>query len=87
MWVTCALRSVAGDTVKLDLRLYDDEDRLLLEAEEFELAALSPLDGALFETRWQPRPLADETPTQGSWLILADESGTASELVERLAAG
>ncbi|SDP27289.1 HAD-superfamily phosphatase, subfamily IIIC/FkbH-like domain-containing protein [Streptomyces sp. cf386] len=84
VWVTCALRSVSGDTVKLDLRLYDEKDQLLLEAEEFELAALSPLDGALFETRWQPRPVADEPPAQGSWLILADESGVASALVERL---
>ncbi|MGW1957725.1 SDR family NAD(P)-dependent oxidoreductase [Streptomyces sp. NPDC001920] len=85
-WVTCELRSVSGDTVTLDLRLYDEKDRLLLEAHEVRLAALSPLDGALFETRWRPRPAAAEPPTQGSWLILADESGMASDLVERLPA-
>ncbi|WP_031486281.1 type I polyketide synthase [Streptomyces bicolor] len=84
VWVTCELRSVSGDTATLDLRLYDENDQLLLEAEEFRLAALSPLDGALFETRWQPRPTANEPPTQGSWLILADESGMTGELVERL---
>ncbi|MFE6622429.1 SDR family NAD(P)-dependent oxidoreductase [Streptomyces sp. NPDC057740] len=83
-WVTCELRSVSGDTATLDLRLYDDEDQLLLEAEEFRLAALSPLDGALFETRWQPRPPADQPPAPGSWLVLADESGVAADLVERL---
>lgn len=83
-WVTCELRSVSGDTATLDLRLYDDKDQLLLEAEQFELAALSPLDGALFETSWQPRPNANEAPSQGSWLILADESGVAARLVERL---
>ncbi|WP_369268975.1 SDR family NAD(P)-dependent oxidoreductase [Streptomyces sp. R11] len=83
-WVTCELRSVSGDTATLDLRLYDEKDQLLLEAEEFELAALSPLDGALFETRWQPRSIANEPPAQGSWLILADESGVAAQLVERL---
>ncbi|MFE5813415.1 SDR family NAD(P)-dependent oxidoreductase [Streptomyces sp. NPDC056479] len=83
-WVTCELRSVSGDTATLDLRLYDENDQLVLEAEEFELAALSPLDGALFETRWQPRPNADEPPAKGSWLILADESGVAAGLVERL---
>ncbi|MET9831163.1 SDR family NAD(P)-dependent oxidoreductase [Streptomyces sp. NPDC006385] len=83
-WAACELRSVSGDTLTLGLRLYDEKERLLLEAEEFELAALSPLDGALFETRWQPRPVADAPPAQGRWLILADDSGVASALVERL---
>ncbi|GAA4073286.1 SDR family NAD(P)-dependent oxidoreductase [Streptomyces shaanxiensis] len=84
VWVTCELRSASGDTATLDLRLYDEKDQLLLEAEEFELAALSPLDGALFETRWQSRPAANEPPAQGTWLVLADESGVASELVDQL---
>ncbi|WP_432192471.1 SDR family NAD(P)-dependent oxidoreductase [Streptomyces sp. bgisy027] len=84
VWVACELRSASGDGATLDLRLYDDNDQLIVEAQEFRLAALSPLDGALFETRWQPRPVAGEPPAQGSWLILADESGTAAELVERL---
>ncbi|MDO0917729.1 SDR family NAD(P)-dependent oxidoreductase [Streptomyces sp. DT2A-34] len=83
-WVTCELRSVSGDTATLDLRLYDEKDQLLLAVEEFELAALSPLDGALFETRWRHRPIANEPPARGSWLILADDSGVAAELVERL---
>ncbi|MEU0395897.1 SDR family NAD(P)-dependent oxidoreductase [Streptomyces sp. NPDC006208] len=83
-WVTCRLRSVEGDTATLDLRLWDENEQLVLEAEEFELAALSPLDGALFETRWQPRPVAQEPPAHGSWLILADETGVAAELGERL---
>ncbi|MEV4233364.1 acyltransferase domain-containing protein, partial [Streptomyces bobili] len=55
VWVSCELRAVEGDTASLDLRLWDDDGQLVLEAEEFALAALSPLDGALFETRWQPR--------------------------------
>ncbi|MEV0224704.1 SDR family NAD(P)-dependent oxidoreductase [Streptomyces sp. NPDC050704] len=84
VWVTCELRSVAGDTATLDLRLWDENDQLVLAADEFELTALSSLDGALFETRWQPRPVAQEPPAQGSWLILADESGVAAELGERL---
>ncbi|MET8244301.1 SDR family NAD(P)-dependent oxidoreductase, partial [Streptomyces sp. NPDC005202] len=83
-WVTCQLRSVGGDTATLDLRIWDENEQLVLEAEEFELAALSPLDGALFETRWQPRPVAQEPPAHGSWLILADDTGVAGELGERL---
>ncbi|MET9890342.1 SDR family NAD(P)-dependent oxidoreductase [Streptomyces sp. NPDC006465] len=84
-WATCRLRSVDGDTALVDLRLWDEKERLLLEAVEFELAALSPLDGALFETRWQPRPAAQERPGDGGWLVLADETGVADALAERLA--
>ncbi|MGW7368039.1 type I polyketide synthase, partial [Streptomyces sp. NPDC054841] len=85
VWVTCHLRSVNGDTAFLDLRLFDENEQLVLEAEKFELAALSPLDGAVFETRWQPRPIAQEPPAgDGSWLILSDGSGVAAELGERL---
>ncbi|WP_460110342.1 SDR family NAD(P)-dependent oxidoreductase [Streptomyces sp. YKOK-J1] len=83
-WVSCDLRSVDGDTATLDLRLWDEDGQLVLEIDEFRLAALSPLDGALFETRWEPRPEAQEPPGEGGWLILADESGTADELTSRL---
>ncbi|MGV9573683.1 type I polyketide synthase, partial [Streptomyces nigra] len=82
-WVTCALRSISGDTATLDLRLYDEDDQLLVEALEFRLTALSPLDGALFETRWQPRPAADEPPAPGTWLVLADTTGVATDLALR----
>ncbi|WP_434976555.1 SDR family NAD(P)-dependent oxidoreductase, partial [Streptomyces puniciscabiei] len=83
-WAGCALRSVSGDTATLDIRIWDEDEQLLLEIEEFRLAALSPLDGALFETRWHPRPVAQEPPVQGSWLILADDTGMADALGERL---
>ncbi|MEU7055958.1 SDR family NAD(P)-dependent oxidoreductase [Streptomyces sp. NPDC046197] len=83
-WATCRLRSVAGDSATMDFAIWDEDEQLLLEAQEFGLAALSPLDGALFETRWQTRPVAQEPPTEGSWLILADDSGVAGELGERL---
>ncbi|MEV6021111.1 SDR family NAD(P)-dependent oxidoreductase [Streptomyces sp. NPDC051997] len=83
-WATCRLRSVDGDTALLDLRLWDEKEQLVLEATEFELAALSPLDGALYETRWQPRPPARERPGDGGWLVLADETGAADALTRRL---
>ncbi|WP_406835359.1 SDR family NAD(P)-dependent oxidoreductase [Streptomyces sp. AHU1] len=84
-WVTCRLRSMEGDTALLDLRLWDEKEQLLLEATEFGLAALSPLDGALFETRWQPRPAPQERPVDGGWLVLADGTGVADALAQRLA--
>jgi FkbH-like protein len=75
---------VAGDAATLDLWLWDEDEHLILAAEEVRLAALSPLDGALFETHWQPRPAAQEPPAEGGWLILADGTGTSEELVARL---
>ncbi|MFD4575507.1 SDR family NAD(P)-dependent oxidoreductase [Streptomyces sp. NPDC058417] len=82
--VSCELRSASGDSATFDLRLWDDDDQLLLTAEEFRIAALSPLDGALFETRWQPRPAAQQPPADGGWLLLADTTGTADDLAARL---
>ncbi|MFD9094446.1 SDR family NAD(P)-dependent oxidoreductase [Streptomyces collinus] len=83
-WAACDLRAVDGDTAVLDLRLWDEDGRLVLAADDFRLAALSPLDGALFETRWQPRPEAQAPPAGGGWLILADGTGVADELARRL---
>jgi len=85
-WSVCRLRAVDGDTVTLDVRVLDEREQLLLEMQEVELAALSTLDGALFEVRWQPRPIAREAPAQGSWLILADHSGVADAVSGRLGA-
>ncbi|MFK0225306.1 HAD-IIIC family phosphatase [Streptomyces sp. NPDC090303] len=82
--VACALRDLDGGTVTLDLRLLDEEERPVVEIEGLELAAVSPLDAALFEVRWQPRPPAGEPPAPGTWLILADDSGVAADLARRL---
>ncbi|MFF4401466.1 SDR family NAD(P)-dependent oxidoreductase [Streptomyces sp. NPDC001480] len=83
-WAGCELRSVSGDMATLDLRIWDEDGQLVLEMEGFRLAALSPLDGALLETRWHPRPVAQEPPVKGCWLILADDTGVADALGERL---
>ncbi|MEU0673972.1 SDR family NAD(P)-dependent oxidoreductase [Streptomyces sp. NPDC006172] len=76
-WASCELRSVTGDTATVGLRLWDSDEQLLLDITDFRLDALSPLDGALFETRWQPRPAAQAAPAEGSWLLLVD--GTEAE--------
>ncbi|MFE2137170.1 SDR family NAD(P)-dependent oxidoreductase, partial [Streptomyces sp. NPDC059466] len=85
-WVTCRLRSVEGDTALLDLRLWDEDDQLVLEATEFALTALTRADGALFETRWQSRPDAQAPAGPGGWLVLADGTGVGDALRERLLA-
>ncbi|WP_079178331.1 type I polyketide synthase [Streptomyces mangrovisoli] len=86
VWASCELRSVQGDSATADIRLWDAEERLVLELAEFRLAALSPLDGALFETRWQPRPAParSKDAEDGGWLLLADGTGVADELAARL---
>ncbi|MFG2475074.1 SDR family NAD(P)-dependent oxidoreductase [Streptomyces fagopyri] len=86
VWSTCRLRSVEGDTALLDLRLWDEHGQLILEATEFALTALTRADGSLFETRWRPRPDAQEPAGRGSWLLLADGTGVGAALAERLAA-
>ncbi|MFG3351111.1 SDR family NAD(P)-dependent oxidoreductase [Streptomyces sp. NPDC048001] len=78
--VGCELRSAGEDRAVADLRLWDAEDRLVLECRGLELAALSPLDNALFETVWRARSAPREPAGQGHWLILADEGGTARDL-------
>ncbi len=83
-WVSCRLRSVSGAAATVDLGVWDENERLLLAIEDLRLAALSPLDGALLETRWLPRPAADATPARHSWLILADDGGVGAELGDRL---
>lgn len=83
-WVACTLRSLDGDTATLDLTLTDAEERPVVEIEGLELTAPSPLDAALFEVRWQPRPAAGERPARGTWLILADDAGAGAALGHRL---
>ncbi|MFJ8005376.1 SDR family NAD(P)-dependent oxidoreductase [Streptomyces fagopyri] len=86
VWSTCRLRSVEDDTALLDLRLWDENDQLILEATGFALTALTRADDSLFETRWQPRPDAREPAGRGGWLLLADGTGVGAALAERLAA-
>ncbi|MGV9701408.1 SDR family NAD(P)-dependent oxidoreductase [Streptomyces sp. NPDC003483] len=85
-WTTCRLRSVAGDTARLDLRIWDERDQLMLEIEGFALTALTRADGSLYETRWQPRPDPREPADEDGWLVLTDGTGVGSALADRLAA-
>ncbi|MFJ2443922.1 SDR family NAD(P)-dependent oxidoreductase [Streptomyces sp. NPDC087658] len=84
VWTACRLRERNDDGFTLDLSLLDGEERPVVEIEGFELSALSPLDRALLEVRWQPRPEAAEPASRGPWLILADGSGVGAELARRL---
>ena len=83
-WVTSHLRTLTTGSIVADLRLLDEQERLVLLVEGLELAALSPADGALFEVLWRPAAAAPAGPHRGRWLVLADESGVAAQLSERL---
>ncbi len=65
-WTTCVLRSREGDCALVDLDVFDEQERLLARVEDLRLAALSPLDAALFEVGWKPRPLPDAIPAAGA---------------------
>ncbi|MEU4824522.1 SDR family NAD(P)-dependent oxidoreductase [Actinomadura sp. NPDC023710] len=84
VWVTCRIRSLTSEAAVLDLRLLDEEERLVLDVRGFELAAPAPADRSLFEVEWRPRPPAAQAPGQGPWLILADGSGVGADLARRL---
>lgn len=84
VWATSAVRAVLDDRVVLDLRLFDAQERLVLALDGFEIVALSQQNAWLYEVRWKTRPLADGPATRGSWLILADDSGIAEQLSQRL---
>ncbi|MET8976362.1 SDR family NAD(P)-dependent oxidoreductase [Streptomyces sp. NPDC004539] len=90
VWTACRLRSAEGDSVTLDISLFDERERPVLEIEGFELAALSPLDRALMEVRWRPARRTGagtrQAPARGPWLVLADATGTADRLTELLGA-
>ena len=53
MWATSRVRSLDTDAAVLDLQLLDEDERIILDVEGFELAALSSADGSLYEVRWQ----------------------------------
>jgi FkbH-like protein len=86
VWAASYLRSLRDGRAVLDLRLFDEQERLVLEIDGFEIAELPRQDGSLHEVRWGTRPAAAGPATHGSWLILADESGVGERLGERLGA-
>lgn len=56
----------------------------MLDVRGMRLAALSPLESALYEVRWLPRPPADEPAIRGTWLVLSDGTGVGVDLARRL---
>ncbi|WP_339154097.1 SDR family NAD(P)-dependent oxidoreductase [Actinomadura luteofluorescens] len=84
VWAACRIRSLTSEAAVLDLRLLDEDERLVLDVRGFELAAPPPADRSLFEVEWRPRPPAAQTPGGGPWLILADGSGVGADLARRL---
>ncbi|MFD0535962.1 hypothetical protein ACFQY7_21635 [Actinomadura luteofluorescens] len=84
VWAACRIRSLTSEAAVLDLRLLDEDERLVLDVRGFELAAPSPADRSLFEVEWRPRPPAAREPGRGPWLILSDGSGVGADLARRL---
>ncbi|HEV2344044.1 MAG TPA: SDR family NAD(P)-dependent oxidoreductase, partial [Actinocrinis sp.] len=94
VWATSRVRSLSAESAALDVQLLDEEERVVLDVEGFELSALSAADESLYEVRWRPRPASAPASSparfagaqRGRWLILADESGVGAQIGDRLAA-
>ena len=91
-WVVCSLRESARDASVLDYTLLDAEERPLVEVRGFRIVAAARLNSLLHSVRWKTLPPTASGSNgrrrepQGRWLILADASGVAARLTERLTA-
>jgi hypothetical protein len=87
-WAACRLLSLSEDAAVLSVHLFDEQERLVLTVDGFELTALSAVSQSVFEVEWQPVPVpaAGVPAAGGTWLILADDSGVGDELGRRLGA-
>ncbi|NMD55559.1 MULTISPECIES: type I polyketide synthase [Tsukamurella] len=82
-------------TISGDVVLAGEDGRVVAEVEGFTVrilddVAASPRVGTdwVYEQAWEPQPAddADRARAEGVWLILADGSGVADDLAERLSA-
>ncbi|TYB85035.1 type I polyketide synthase [Oceaniovalibus sp. ACAM 378] len=92
-------KTAKADELECDFSLFDTDGRLVLSARGFRFqrvkrSTLRRMMGAqdrsdwLFDLTWKSAPLSEPQPESavGKWLILADETGTAEQLVQRLRA-
>ena len=83
-------------TISGDVILAGDDGRVLAEVEGFTVRILDDDAAApqrvgtdwVYEQSWEPQPTDDAGPVsvEGTWLLLADRTGAADSLAERLAA-
>lgn len=100
-WCHVSVEAAAADAdlVRGDIRLLDDHGTVLAEIQGIELrrvtrAALQRVadkpsrNDWAFETAWHTTPAAPLPPTAapGRWLVLADDTGVAAALAQRLRA-
>ena len=101
-WSHVELQSAAGETRRASIHIFDERGALLAQLEDIQLkratrSALARqgerwLDDCLYEVQWRavaPAVVPQQIPagsTRGTWLVLADQRGTASGLVASLRA-
>nr|CCE88378.1 polyketide synthase [Sorangium cellulosum] len=98
VWVVATPRVTAGTEGEkgCDLRIVDDEGRILVElaglrAQRLETAsggAMDALEGCACEVAWRRvEPLPEATlPEEGAWLVFSDQRGVGAALKARLSA-
>lgn len=91
-----ARTSPDSGTISGDVILAGDDGRVLAEVEGFTVRILDDAATApqrvgtdwVYEQAWEPQPAddAEHASAEGTWLLLADRTGVADGLAERLAA-
>jgi natural product biosynthesis luciferase-like monooxygenase protein len=87
----------AASSFEGNVRILDEDGQLLIEVQGLQLqrseltaspAAPDVLKDWLYELRWEPTTLAQQTATQqpGTWLIFSDKRGIGQRLIELLQA-
>ena len=87
------------ETISADLQVFDDEGKVVVEVEGMVVKRADSevlrrvsdrwLQEWLYEIQWQPKDrepieVAAVTGSEGQWLVFADRSGTADELIHSL---
>jgi acyl carrier protein len=97
LWCHARLPEQNDETLNGELRLYDEDGRLVAEVtgftarriqrEAIQRATEARLPDWLYEIAWRPRPLpTGSTRIEGTWLLLADWGGMAEGLAASLRA-
>ena len=85
-------RRVAGQAHAVDLFVFDDDGRVVVEVDGLQLRVLDaraePIDRALYQVRWTeaalPPPAAERA--RATWLVLVDRAGVGGRLAAALRA-
>ena len=92
LWAHCQVKQRNSQAITADMRLCDDNGRLLAAIEDLRCQSLShsnrsqrAIDDWLYQVIWEPVARSPKkTAAIDGWLVFADEKGLADQLIARL---